>query len=68
MRCTCCNCLLSDFEATRKSRFTQTYLDTCTKCLDGLGIETIDREDLAEEEELFDDYEEEYEDEQDSRS
>lgn len=33
MRCNCCDRLLNDFEATRKSRSTHEYLDTCNKCM-----------------------------------
>lgn len=32
MRCYCCNKILSDFEATRKSVTTGEYLDMCNKC------------------------------------
>lgn len=32
MRCSCCDRLLNDFEATRKSKATGEYLDTCNKC------------------------------------
>ena len=32
MRCYCCNKILSDFEATRKSVSTGEYLDMCNKC------------------------------------
>lgn len=33
MRCSCCDRLLNDFEATRKSKSTGQYLDTCNKCM-----------------------------------
>lgn len=46
MRCTCCDKNLTDFESTRKSKVTGEYLDTCNKCLKGLGVATVDREDL----------------------
>lgn len=46
MRCDCCNKLLNDFEATRRSAVSGDYLNTCNKCLKGLGIPTIDRADL----------------------
>lgn len=46
MKCVCCDRILNDFEATRKSVKTGQYLDTCNKCIKGLGIETIDRDDL----------------------
>ncbi len=46
MRCCCCNALLSDYEATRRSNATGDFLDMCNKCIKGLGIPTSDREDL----------------------
>lgn len=45
MRCTCCNRNLNDYESTLKDG-SGNYLDTCNKCLEGLGIETFGREDL----------------------
>jgi hypothetical protein len=33
MHCTCCNKVLSDYEATLKHAETGEYLDTCTECL-----------------------------------
>lgn len=41
MRCYCCNRVLSDYESTLKSSKSGDYLDTCSKCLEGLGIETV---------------------------
>ncbi len=32
IRCTCCNKLLSDYEATRKTVSHNEYLDVCNKC------------------------------------
>lgn len=46
MRCECCDVVLTDFEATRKSKLSGEYLNTCNKCLKDLGIHTIDRKDL----------------------
>lgn len=46
MRCDCCNKLLNDFEATRKSAITGDYINTCNSCLKGLDIATVDRADL----------------------
>jgi hypothetical protein len=46
MRCECCNRNLNDYEATLKSATTGAYLDTCRKCLDGLGIAMVGRGDL----------------------
>jgi coenzyme F420-reducing hydrogenase beta subunit len=33
MRCSCCNALLSDYEATMKNEHGK-YLDTCMDCLE----------------------------------
>lgn len=61
MRCGCCNRVLSDFEATRRSATTGEHLDICNKCIKGLGIKTIDREDLIENQrQELDDFYEEY--------
>lgn len=47
MRCLSCNRPLDDFEATRKYESAPTvYLELCRKCSIGLGIKTIDRDDL----------------------
>ena len=32
MRCVACNCVLTDFEATRKGVNTGEYIDLCNKC------------------------------------
>lgn len=48
MRCQCCGKILSDYEATMKHAETMEYLDTCRKCLKGLGIPVLTREDLYE--------------------
>lgn len=57
MRCHCCNKMLSDFEATRKSVHTNEYLDMCNKCYATISDDllTYERTDLYDEEE---DYEE----------
>lgn len=47
MRCYCCGRALNDYESTLKSAQSGEYLDTCMKCLDGLDIETVGREDLS---------------------
>ena len=60
MRCFCCNRVLNDFEATRKSATTGEYLDTCNKCIKGLNIKTIDREDLAPKEPIEDEFDPDY--------
>lgn len=46
MRCDCCNKKLSEFESTLRHAITGEFLNTCVKCLDGLGIPTLEREDL----------------------
>lgn len=46
MKCMCCDKILSDFEATLRHKKTGEFVDTCTKCLKGLHIPTIGREDL----------------------
>ena len=46
MKCYCCNRTLSDFESTLRHAITGEFLDTCNKCLSGMGIPTIGREDL----------------------
>jgi len=55
MRCDCCQRNLNDYESTLKSATTGEYLNTCGKCLDGLNIETIGRQDLNPNEEQYDD-------------
>jgi hypothetical protein len=55
MRCECCNKRLSSYEAALKHAETGVYLDTCVKCLDGLGIPVMGNEDLADEAEPDDD-------------
>lgn len=46
MRCDCCDRILSDYEACLKHAITGEYLNTCNKCLRGLDIPIIAREDL----------------------
>lgn len=77
MICDCCPKILSDYEATLKSANTGEYLNTCVKCLKGLSIPTIGRDDLLGKQEAaegdvdnvyIDEYEEEdflFEDEED---
>ena len=38
MRCACCDKNLNDYESTLRHAITDAYLDTCRKCLKGLGI------------------------------
>lgn len=47
MRCSCCNKNLSDYESTLRHAETGEFLDTCLRCLDGLDIPSIGREDLS---------------------
>jgi hypothetical protein len=60
MRCSCCNKNLSDYEATLRIVSTNSFADTCLKCLQGLQIEVKGNTmlkkkiDLYEEEELLD--------------
>jgi hypothetical protein len=53
MRCYCCNKILSDFEATRKSIKTNEYLDMCNKCYNTISEDllTYERSDLYDEHE-----------------
>ena len=48
MRCTCCNAVLNDFEATRKVVSTQEYLDCCNACYAEFSddVLTVGRTDL----------------------
>jgi len=57
MRCYCCDRNLNDYESTRKSLISGEYLDTCSRCLEDLNIDTEDREDLNPFDEVQDDYE-----------
>lgn len=47
MRCSCCNRILSDYEATLRHAVTNEFMETCNKCLDGLNIPTRGRPDLS---------------------
>lgn len=33
MRCRACNCLLTDFESTRRSSVTNDFIDMCNRCV-----------------------------------
>lgn len=48
MRCLSCNCILSDYEATRKSAHTNTYIDLCNRCYGHIqdDMDVIERPDL----------------------
>lgn len=52
MRCSICNTLLSDFEATRKHADTGEYLDMCCQCTAYVKVPTIDNFNLADNEDL----------------
>ena len=58
MRCFSCDCELTDFEATRKSKVTEEYIDLCESCfseVQDMFIEVDEREDLKIFEEIKDD-------------
>ncbi len=46
MRCLCCNRSLSDYESTIKHSETSDYLDMCMPCIQEVGLDFVDREDL----------------------
>lgn len=46
MRCECCNVILTDLEASRRSAETGEYLMICDRCLDGLDIATVGYDNL----------------------
>lgn len=59
MRCLACDCVLTDFEATRKWTRTGEYVDMCDICFNGLHTtlaEVEERDDLRDHEELPDDF------------
>ncbi len=45
-RCECCNKKLNEYEMTLRHLHTDEFLNTCMKCLDGLGIPMKGRDDL----------------------
>jgi len=59
MRCYCCNAVLSDFEATRKSVQSGDFIDMCNSCFSHVkeDIDVVERQDLqhADDEEIDDD-------------
>lgn len=59
MRCVCCNNPLNDYESTNKDVGGR-YLDTCSLCLDGLGVAQLGRPDLNPDEEISDEGHDEY--------
>jgi hypothetical protein len=50
MRCVSCNCVLTDFEATRKGVNTGEYIDMCNRCFATIAddVAVIERDDLKE--------------------
>lgn len=56
MRCLSCDKNLTDFEATRKSVFSGEFIDLCNHCFASVyeDLQTIERSDLAHEEDSFD--------------
>lgn len=61
MRCLACNKVLNDFEATRKYHESKQYIDLCNHCFySGVHEEVCyeERTELAEVEDLGDEYEE----------
>jgi hypothetical protein len=59
MRCYCCNAVLSDFEATRKSVQSGDYIDMCNSCFNHVkeDMDVVERQDLqhVSDEEIEDD-------------
>lgn len=51
MRCLACDRALTDFEATRKSAYTNQFIDLCNTCFSSISdeMQTIERTDLAHE-------------------
>lgn len=58
MRCLSCNAILSDFEATRKSVNTSTYIDMCNRCYYTISddVLSLERDDLAHDEDVDSDH------------
>lgn len=58
MRCLSCNAILSDFEATRKSVNTNSYIDMCNRCYYTISddVASLERDDLAHDEDLDSDH------------
>jgi len=56
MRCLSCDKNLTDFEATRKSAFTDEFIDLCNHCFASVSddLQTIERADLAHEDDYSD--------------
>lgn len=56
MRCLSCDKNLTDFEATRKSANTDEFIDLCNHCFASVSedLQTIERSDLAHEDDYTD--------------
>jgi len=54
MHCTCCDKLLTDYEATRKDAHTFKFVDLCKTCFEDIKpfVSVIDRKDLITEQDL----------------
>lgn len=65
MRCKACDCVLTDFEATRKSKESGQYVDLCNHCFDSIkgSFPVVEREDLKTWEDSG--WDEDYDDEND---
>lgn len=51
MRCLSCDCILTDYEATRKSAHTNQYIDLCNRCFSYVDsdMDVVERPDLEHE-------------------
>lgn len=61
MRCDCCDKKLNDYETTLRHAKTGEFLNTCMKCLDGIGVPFVGREDLAKTEKVEDEEQDDWE-------
>ena len=54
MHCSCCDKLLTDYEATRKDAHTFNFIDLCKTCFEDIKpfVAVIDRKDLITEQDL----------------
>ncbi len=61
MRCYCCDALLSDFEATRRSANTGEFLDMCNDCYYTVrsDVHVVERTDLRHNEDISEDEDDE---------
>lgn len=67
MHCDCCDTLLSDYECSIKHQMEGHYLNTCLKCLQGLGIpfvgnNTLSRKPISSEDVMVDDEDNNFDD------